>query len=460
MNTVDRTYLTDASGLEGTAERIFVPDSEQAVADLLVAAGRERVPVTVSGAGTGLAGGRVPQGGWVLSTSRFRKLEVFPGYAHVGAGVSLRELHTAAAASGQFYAPDPTETSSYIGGNVSTNASGARSFRYGATRQHVLGLRVVLATGQILEVKRGEAVDFPIPSISLPRTTKHAVCYPLSAGMDWIDLFVGSEGTLGVITEATLKLLPVANAVLAGVIFFADDESALSAVDRWRTEASPRMIEYFDHQSLNLLRNRFPEVPREASAAILIEQELTGDDDRETARWFERLESDKALLDHSWFGTSSADRERFRKFRHALPELVNDTMRRNGSMKLASDCAVPPEHHRAMLRFYRERLEKTFPGRYVIFGHIGDAHLHVNILAQKAESECASRLLMEFAQQAVSYGGTVSAEHGLGKRKRHLLYVQFSEEEIAAMKAVKQRLDPAWILGRETFWSSNGDQKA
>lgn len=459
MNTIDRVYLVDASGLEGTAERILTPDSEQAVADVLRAASRERIAVTVSGAGTGLVGGRVPQGGWVLSTSRFQKLEVFPGYAFVGAGVTLSDFHAAASASGQFYAPDPTETSSYIGGNISTNASGARSFRYGATRQHVLALRVVLATGQILDVQRGQAVNFPITPISVPRTTKHAVCYPLSPGMDWIDLFVGSEGTLGVITEATLRLLPTSNAVLAGVVFFADDEAALDAVDRWRTEASPRMIEYFDYQSLNLLRNRFSEVPRQASAAILIEQELESDEDHDMVFWFERLEADRALLEHSWFGTSLADRERFRKFRHALPELVNDTMRRNGSLKLASDCAVPPEHHREMLHFYRERLEKTFPERYVIFGHIGDAHLHVNILAQKAESDCATELLMEFARRAVSYGGTVSAEHGLGKRKRDLLPVQFSSEEIEAMKAVKRRLDPAWILGRGTFWSENGDTK-
>jgi FAD/FMN-containing dehydrogenase len=108
-----------------------------------------------------------------------------------------------------------------------------------------------------------------------------------------------------------------------------------------------------------------------------------------------------------------------------------------------------------MLQFYRRRLEETFPGQYVIFGHIGDAHLHVNILPHKNEADRAMALLLEFAREAVSHGGTVSAEHGLGKRKTQMLGIQFSSEEIEAMKAVKRRLDPMGILGRGTFWGED-----
>jgi FAD/FMN-containing dehydrogenase len=450
---INPAYLEDASGLRGHADRLFMPEDEKGVAEVLQRASRERIPVTVSGAGTGVSGGRVPQGGWVISMEKFARLDIKPGCAVAGAGVLLRDLHAAAAATGQFYAPDSTETGACIGGNIGTNASGSRSFRYGATRQHVLELRVVLASGEVLRVRRGQPVDFSLPSISIPRTTKHSTGYSLHPGMDWVDLFVGSEGTLGVVTEAALGLLPAPQAILAGVVFFADDNDALNAVHHWRATSSPRMIEYFDRPSLDLLRTRFPEIPAGAHAALLIEQEIEGEDDPEMFRWLDRLEQDRALVDDSWFGISAADRDRFRLFRHSLPDLVNETLRRTGSLKMASDCAVPVEHSREMLNFYRRRLEEIFPGRYVIFGHIGDAHLHVNILSLHQEAPRAAAILLEFACKAVELGGTVSAEHGLGKRKAHLLSVQFSQKEIEAMKVVKRRLDPAWIMGRGTLWS-------
>jgi FAD/FMN-containing dehydrogenase len=452
---VNQAYLEDASGLVGYAERVFIPQDEQALAELLRKASHEQVPVTVSGAGTGVVGGRVPQGGWVLSTEYFKGLQIFTGRATAGAGVLLRDLHAAAAATGQLYAPDPTETASCVGGNVATNASGSRSFRYGATRQHVLALRVVLASGEILHVRRGQQVDFSVPAVSVPSTTKHSAGYALRPGMDWVDLFVGSEGTLGVITEAELRLLPMAKSILAGVIFFTNHEDVLDAVDRWRPVPQLRMLEYFDRQSLNMLRVRFPMIPITAGAALLIEQELGSEEDSEISYWVQRLEQTGALPEDSWFGTSTADRDRFRHFRHALPELVNETLRRNGSLKMASDCAVPIQHNSDMLQFYRLRLEEAFPGRYLIFGHIGDGHLHVNVLPRRDEVDQAAAVLTEFAREAVSRGGTVSGEHGLGKLKARLLEIQFSREEIEAMKQVKRRLDPSWILGRGTFWGED-----
>ncbi len=450
---INPAYLEDASGLRGRANRLFIPEDENGVAEVLQRAARQRIPVTISGAGTGVAGGRVPQGGWLLSLEKFSRVNINSGTALAGAGVLLRDLQAAAMATGQFYAPDPTETSACIGGTIGTNASGSRSYKYGATRRHVLGLHVILATGEILHVRRGQPVAFPVPSVSIPRSTKNATGYSLRAGMDWVDLFVGSEGTLGVVTQAELKLLPTPNALLAGVIFFADDNAALDAVDKLRASAGLRMIEYFDRHSLDLLRARFPEIPAHAAAALLIEQEMENEDDAEAGRWLERIEKSKALVDDSWFATSAPDRERFRFFRHSLPELVNDTVRRNGCLKMASDCAVPVDHNREMLDFYRARLAEKFVGRYVIFGHIGDAHLHVNILPAKQESGTAAEILLEFARKAVEMGGTVSAEHGLGKRKAHLLPIQFSPEEIEAMRAVKRRLDPEWILGRGTLFA-------
>jgi FAD/FMN-containing dehydrogenase len=420
------------------------------VAAALREASAAGVPVTIAGGGTGVTGGGVPLGGWVLSVEKLNRLEVHPGYAIAGAGVPLRDLQAAAQRAGQFYPPDPTENSAFLGGTIATNASGSRSYRFGSTRRWVERLRVVLADGRLLDLGRGDAVDFDPGAVPLPAVTKNTAGYPLRPGMDWIDLFVGSEGTLGVVTEARARLLPAPPAVLAGVVFFADDNAALDAVDQWRSTAA-RMLEYLDQPSLELLRARFPEIPAAARAAILFDQALASEDDPEVDHWLDRIQAAGAFEEESWFALSAADRERFRQFRHSLPELVNDTVRRSGALKMNTDYAVPVARNREMLAYYRRRLEREFPGRYVIFGHIGDAHLHVNIFSDPANPATASDLLREFAREAVALGGTVSAEHGLGKRKRHLLELQYSAGDIEAMRAVKRRLDPGNILGRGTL---------
>ena len=383
----------------------------------------------------------------MLSLEKLNGLEVHAGYAIAGPGVLLHDLHAAAASTGQFYPPDPTETSAAIGGTIATNASGSRSFKYGATRRWIERLRVILADGTVREFARGEAIDFNPGAIPLPNVTKNTAGYLLRTGMDWIDLFAGSEGTLGVITEARLRLLPEPHAILAGAVFFPSDALALEAVEAWRGATPVRMLEYMDAPSLALLRTRFPEIPAEACAALLIEQELASADDPEIDGWLERISAAGALADASWFGMSAGDRERFRRFRHALPELVNETVRRIGALKMHTDYAVPLARNRDMLAYYRCRLEEEFPGRYVLFGHIGDAHVHANVFSAEA-----GELLTEFARKVVELGGTVSAEHGLGKRKAHLLTLQYAPDHLEAMRAVKRLLDPRNILGRGTLW--------
>jgi len=429
--------LEDASGFQGQADRVFAPASEAELLEILRNATSERAPVTIVGAGTGLTGGSVPQTGWAVSMEKFKRLEISRGRAIAGAGVSLEALEAAASPTGQFYAPDPTERTASVGGTIATNASGSRSFRYGSTRKHILRLRVALMDGRVMDVHRGDQVDFPVPQIPFPNTTKNTAGYLLSPGMDWIDLFTGSEGTLGVVFEAELQLLPKPVDLLAGVIFLPSDAAALECVESWRNLAGLRMIEYFDRNSLAFLRRRFSETPAGAGAALLIEQE-NGDVDF----WADHAPED------SWFADNDKDRERFRKFRHALPELTNDTVRRRGFLKLNSDYAVPLDRNRQMLAHYHARLCECSLD-YVIFGHIGDAHVHVNILPEsQADFESGQRLMLEFAREAVAFGGTVSAEHGLGKRKTHLLEIQYTPDQIDAMKAVKRRLDPEWLLNR------------
>ncbi|HEX5229668.1 MAG TPA: FAD-binding oxidoreductase, partial [Bryobacteraceae bacterium] len=284
--------VEDASGFRGEAERIVAPASEGELLAIIA----ERVLITIVGARTGLTGGCVPEAGWAVSMEKFRRLEICPGRAIVGAGVPLQDVRPA----GQFYAPDPTETTASIGGTIATNASGSRSFRYGATRRHILRLRVAMMDGSVREFRRGDRVDFDVPALPLPRTTKNTAGYALAPGMDWIDLFCGSEGTLGIVTEAELQLLPAPADVLAGVVFFESDDVALDAVEDWRRIDRLRMIEYFDARSLDLLRAHYAEIPARARAALLIEQE-SGDIDF----WADHAPED------SWFATGDRDRERF-----------------------------------------------------------------------------------------------------------------------------------------------------
>lgn len=427
--------FTDASGYAGHADQVFAPRTEEEVAEILTRAGREGVQVTVMGALTGLAGGAVPRGGWAMSMGNFSRLDVSDGAARVGTGVLLRDVQQAAVSSGQFYAPDPTENTSSIGGNIAANASGSRSFMFGATRRHVRALRVVTMDGQIREYRRGEAVDFDVPKIPLPNVRKFSCGYQLKPGMDWCDLFIGSEGTLGVVTEAELGLLPAPREILGGVVFFPSEESALDAVDRWRPTPGLRLLEFLDSRSIKLM-----ELPY--GAAVLIEME--GDAE---------LDMTGALESESWFGSSAGDREKFRLFRHRLPEKIHAHLRKLGLVVIATDYAVPVEKNREMLDTYREVLSENFEDRFVMFGHIGDAHVHTELLPKdQAEWDRSPAVIAELARKVVQLGGTVGAEHGLGKRKAHLLNYQYGPEHIAAMQAVKARFDPQGLLGRGTLF--------
>ena len=330
---------------------------------------------------------------------------------------------------------------------------GSRSFKYGATRRWLRRLRVALVDGRILDVRRGDAIDFDVPVIPQPAARKHSAGYPLRPGMDWIDLFCGSEGTLGIVIEAELKLLPNPAELLNGIIFFPSDEAVHDALDQWREIPNVRMLEYVDDAALRMIAQRYPDVPSKAKAAIIMEQIIEGEHDIDA--WSARLEATGAFEAESWFGSSDFDRERFRKFRHALPETALAITQKNGFPSLGTDFSVPIERHREMMAFYREHMEKIMPGHYCIFGHAGDAHPHVNMLpATQAEFDAGAAALMIFAQKAASLGGSVSAEHGLGKSKAKFLAIQYTADQIDSMKAVKRRLDPDWRLGIGNFFES------
>jgi len=435
--------VRDASGYTGHADRVLTPKSTEEVAAILREADATNTPVTVAGSWTGLAGGACPSKGWVVSMENLKRIDIAKGHASVGAGVALVNLQAAAKTSNQFYAPDPTENTASVGGTIATNASGSRSFLYKATREHVLGLTVAFIDGSMKTFRRGDQIDFPVNAIRKPGTTKHSVAMPLQPGMDWVDLFIGAEGTLGVVTEAELNLLPEVKDLLTGVLFFETEEAAWNAVEEWRGTPALRMLEYLDSGSLALMETQ----PGGAQAALIIEQELRSPDDEDL--WVNRMETPGLLEPHSWIASGESDREKFRKFRHGVPEKVNATVIRNGFTKLGSDAAVPLKDTKAMMLFYRDLLAREWSGQLAIFGHIGDAHVHVNLLPRTEEQSQRGRELMtEIARKAASLNGSVSAEHGLGKRKKHFLQLQYPLEDIESLLQVKLRFDPKGLLGQ------------
>jgi len=470
-----QNYLTDASNMPGgSAEKLFVPDGPEQVAEILRETNANDTPVTVSGARTGTVGGAIPFGGSVVSLEKLNKVEIDQKNrrATVGPGVVLGDFQKEVERVGLFYPPDPTEWSCQIGGTVATNASGARSFKYGATREYVQGLRIALADGDLLSIRRGEAIavdgvlrvvtengraiDIRVPTYKRPNVRKNVSGYFNSDDLDAIDLFIGSEGTLGVVVEATLSLLEKPKGFFSGIVFFEQEKDLLAFVDeareRSRTPGSDIeavLLEYFDANSLAFIAEKFPETPLGMAGAIFFEQETTTEnEDALLSAWSDLLEKHNAAQDASWFTTNEQDLAKMREFRHSLPVSVNERVVRNKQKKIGTDMAVPDDKFKGFLRFYKDTLDASGI-EYVIFGHIGDAHLHANLLPKTEDEATRSRHIYgRCIAQAIMLGGCVSAEHGIGKLKRKYLAAMMGERYLNEMAEVKRALDPRGILGR------------
>jgi D-lactate dehydrogenase (cytochrome) len=476
-------FLGDASNMPGgSADRVCIVESADEVAELLAACSRDRTPVTVAGAGTGLSGGRVPMGGTVVATARLNRIlsiDAERKQAVVEPGVMLSELQSEVERLDLLYPPDPTERTCSIGGTIATNASGARTFKYGATRAYVDALDVVLATGERLELVRGQqraagrnlqlrtvdgrAIDLVLPSYTMP-AIKHAAGYFAAPEMDAIDLFIGSEGTLGVVTRATLRLIAMPERIVSGVVFFADERATIAFVESARTRSvatregadgiDARALEFIDAAALVFIRDRYPAIPEGASGgAVWFEQEVTDETEEALlAEWYELMQAHGALVDDSWFAISLEDQRRIREFRHAVPSAVYEYISEHRVAKIGTDMAVPDGRLEELLAFYRSEFARAGL-KNVTWGHIGNNHLHANVLADGDEEYRRGRELYgRFIEKALELGGTVSAEHGIGKIKKAYLEKMFGADGIESMRAIKRRLDPAWILGAGTMF--------
>jgi D-lactate dehydrogenase (cytochrome) len=496
-----QSYLGDSSHLRGGfAQCVVFPETAEDVAEILAGATREGMPVTVSGAGTGTVAGRVPFGGIVLATDKLNRIKSISvdesgGRGVAEAGVVLSDFQQAVDVKGLLYPPDPTERGCFLGGNVATNASGARTFKYGATRNYVERLRIALPAGEVIDLRRGElragaggsiaiplsggrSIKAQLPSYQMPRVRKNASGYFAAPEMDLIDLFIGSEGTLGVIVEVEVRLLPKPEGLLSGVVFFKSEGDLLRFVHETRERSlasrssgatvgesvsfkselssaiDARALEYFDAESLGFLRKKYDSVPGEAVGAIFFEQETTAaTEDHLMNEWMSLLDAHNALSDQSWFAANEPDQLKLREFRHALPVLMNEWFAKHNQRKVSTDMSVPDEAFAGMLRFYQESL-RGGNLRYTIFGHIGDNHVHVNILPRNDDEAAKAReIYRTFIRRAVDVGGTISAEHGIGKLKRDYLRELYGEEHLKEMAALKRAFDPAGIMGRGNMFS-------
>ena len=461
-------YLRDASSYSGgNADEVLIPES---VEELIIALKNESRPVTLSGAGTGLTASRIPLEGIIISLEKFKEIEaVENGEIWVGPAVALSDLQEHLKKTAWFYPPNPTETNASIGGTLATNASGSRSYKFGVTRDFVNAVDFALADGRRVLVKRGHKISDPLrldvgseinfPSIAYSSPNcKNTAGYYVQPDMDWLDLLIGSDGTLGVFVKICLKLLAKPDVFLSGVLFFEKEKFCWDIIPEIRTESlvSPCSLEYFDRFSLEMLREKYPHIPSQANAALFFEEVVAEREhyDATLEKWFIFLENKNILLDESWFAQNEKDIETFHKFRHQIPSLINERNSRAKREKVGTDMAVSDPYFLDMMEYY----ENVLAGQgipYVIFGHIGDNHLHINLLPDSTQLKLASTLYDQIASKIIAWNGTVSAEHGIGKKKRKYFYEMVSKENINDLEKIKKTFDSQGKLGRGNIFKTS-----
>lgn len=449
------SYLTDASNLPGGhADALVRPRTVEEIQAVVRHCQRERVPLTVTAGRTSTTGGPVPFGGWLLSTEHLdRIVAIGHDTATAQAGIHLGAFQDEIERRGRLFPPDPTSRyDCTLGAAIACNASGARSFRYGPTRPWIVALDVVLPTGELVHATRDTPIpaDWPVPSWVEPPVKTAAGYAPTN---DLLDLMIGHEGTLGVIVQAEVRLTDLPAEVLGILAFFPDRAAAVACMVEARAAArgapdgpiAPRCLEYLDRACLGLAEARVGGVPEGAGAALFCEQEVTRGADDHLAAWLDLLERHAGALAADTLVTETDEaRRKLHAMRHAIPAGINEIVVRNGMPKVGTDLAVRDADLDRVLDRY-----ENCPLPSLTFGHLGDNHLHCNVLPTTAAELAQARAwYAALSAEVVSWGGTVSAEHGIGKLKRALLARQVGPETIAAFARLKRHVDPAWILGR------------
>lgn len=495
-------YLSDASRYPGGRARcLYLPRSEGEVAWAV----RNEPRLLAVGAQSSLTGGATPAGDALLGTARMDRILSLEGdRVRVEPGLPLLVLLEQLEPLGAFYPPVPTFTGAYVGGTVSTNAAGAATWKYGSTRQWVEGLTVVLASGHVLELRRGEVrasaagrfevelpggevLEVPVPPYTMPDVPKRSAGYHAEPGMDLVDLFVGSEGTLGVITEVELRLLRPAPQLLVALIPAPSEARGVALVDRLRRASRAtwagrdpagldvRAIESMDRRCLELLREDEADrkhavrLPDTAELALIVQLELppgvdaaadleawgAGERPASAVTALLDLLSGEELLDECELALPGDRARQAQLFaiREAVPVGVNhrvEQAKRSDPRihKVGGDLIVPFERFGEMLERYRQAYRSRGLD-YAIWGHISDGNVHPNVIPRSYQDvERAHEALLELGREVTRLGGCPLSEHGVGRNpfKQALLRDLYGAEGIEAMRRTRRALDPAGKL--------------
>jgi glycolate oxidase len=429
-DTDQQSYAYDATQIQAWPDGVVFPGTTQEISEILRLANSHQFPVVPRGAGSGMSGGSVPiQGGWVLVLLRLNRIKTIDTnnfLAVVEPGVITRDLQQAVEAKGLFYPPDPSSSHfSTLGGNLAECAGGGRAVKYGVTRDYVLGLEVVLPSGEIL--KTGV------------QTVKGVVGYDLTR------LMVGSEGTLGIITKMVLKLIPLPEARQTILAFF--DRMTLAAqavVEIFRAGILPSTLEFMDHLSIACVEEFLHlGLPTQAQALLLIEVDGDLEAVARQGEMIQHLCRQIGAMGVKKAATPSEEEELWKARRAISPALFR--LRPN---KINEDIVVPRDKiPEAIERF--EEIGRLFELLVVSFGHAGDGNIHVNIMFdgnKPGEKEKAREALAEIFKTVLELGGTLSGEHGVGLTKAPFLSLELDAVSITLMKKIKDLFDPNHIL--------------
>ncbi|NNF06804.1 MAG: FAD-binding oxidoreductase [Candidatus Eisenbacteria bacterium] len=455
--------------MEGHPDLVLRPKEAKQVEEILVYAAAHKIPVTMAGGQSSLTGSSVAESGILLATEGMQNVydigkDPASGetWATVDPGIFLGDFQRAMEQEGWMYPPDPTSRNeARLGATIATNATGEDTLYYGPTRKWVRELEVITGTGERRVFSRNGA--------SLPAEEKATAGYYHWG--DPIDLFIGSEGTLGAITKVRVCLTPKPASVFAGMAFFPTLELAMKFVVEARQNADldPRALEIMDRGALDLV-GKNPEGiqwPEAAAAAIYFKQDAV---DAASAgnfmeAWYAQAESVLAtseqseLLDALFVVEDKPGLDRLRSFRHRVPATLHEVVRgyrEHGGGKIGTDWWVPYTQIGEVLTHWCEVIQSQNL-QYVIFGHVGNGHPHVNFLARTGEEkEKAGKIVKAMCAEAVKRGGGVAGEHGLGKLKRDLLEIQFPQG-LETMREIKNTWDPHWILGRGNLLATPTD---
>jgi len=423
-------YAYDTTPEATYPDAVVFPRNADDVSSVLRLANQYQFAVTPRGAGSGMTGGSLPvKGGVVLVMTRLNRIidiDVDNLIAVVEPGVITGDLHRAVAQKGLFYPPDPSSSDfCTLGGNAAECAGGPKAVKYGVTRDYVLGLEVVLPTGEIIQTG--------------VQTAKGVV------GYDVTRLMVGSEGTLGVITRLTLRLLPKPDLVKTATAVFDQMETAAEAVSEIiRQGIVPRAIEYMDNASIRCAENYIHAgLPVNAEAILIIEVDGSAG---ETEHSMQRIEAVCRASGACEFksAVTSQETEGLWKARKA----VSPALFAYGPDKINEDIVVPRSKIPDMVKKIKA-LSRQTGLTMVSFGHAGDGNIHFNIMLDKRlpeQLQKAHQAVDEIFDYTLSIGGTISGEHGVGTSKSSYMTKEISPESLALMRRIKSAFDPAGIL--------------